>query len=319
MKPLERILSAALLAALLAQASGCSKANPSATATPPPDRPEVTASQEKIAPPPAVDFTGYSLRIKPARGPTVILQEPVAAQLIMEAFSTDRLQVKDAEGKFDNKIDLIGSDGKAKYSFTLTSDGQMLLKYALDGRVFRMPEYVYYLIENSLWTYSGSLMDTDIKWKAGSDTSELELQLPRLLKAAMLPAYGYALAYFVTYKIYGVDTSVRNTAYVYLLITYAGYDIQGTNFAPNFIYTTPVTLMFAKTGTDLWRLAELKQPPQTKQKKDLYTNVRTIFPYDYMDDVLTDLADTSFQTKDIVSLATEYLNEMGIEGLSVQS
>jgi hypothetical protein len=316
---LKRMAAAALSALMLATAAGCSGGSGPASTTAPPERPQVTAAPDKVAPPEAVDFTGYSLKIKPAQGREVILQEPVAAQLIMGAFSSGRLRVADAKGKFNNKIDLVDPDGKSKYSFALTSDGQTLLKYAGDGRVFRMPEYVYYLIENNLWTYGGSLMDTQIKWKAGTDIMALELQLPRLIKSAMFPAFGYAMAYFTTYKIYGVNTATRNVAKVYLLITYAGYDIYGENFSPSFLYTTPVTLIFAKTGSDMWKLTELKQPPKAKTKKDLYTSVRTIFPYDYMEDVLADLSDADLQTKDIVSLATEYLNEVGLSGLNVQS
>jgi hypothetical protein len=147
----------------------------------------------------------------------------------------------------------------------------------------------------------------------------LELELPRLLKAAMLPAYGYAMAYFVTYKIYGINTSVRNTVKVYLLITYAGYDILGTSFAPNFLYTTPVSLTFKRTGGDYWRFTDLQQPPQTKLKKDLYTNVRKVIPFNYIDAVLEDLKNTDAQAQDIVRLATEYLRDMGIDGLTVDS
>jgi hypothetical protein len=247
------------------------------------------------------------------------MQEPVAAQLIMDAFSSERLQVQNAKGKFNNKLEILDPDGKPRYSFSLSSDGQMLLKYTDGGKIFRMPEYIYYLLEETLWSYSGSLMDTLVKWQPDKGTALLELELPRLLKSAMLPAYGYAMAYFTEYKIYGVNTSVRNTARVYLLVTYAGYDITGTTFSPSFLMTTPVTLTFKKAGGDYWQLTDLMQPPQTKLAKDLYTNVRTIFPFGYMEDVMEDLKDTSFQVRDIVQLATEYLRDMGLNGLTVES
>jgi hypothetical protein len=313
--------AALLLAAALALAAGCgagSNGNQPVNTTAPPERPQVTAAPGKVEPPAASNFLGYSIRLEPARGSAVILQEPAAAQLIMGAFSSERLLVKDAVGKFGNKVELIDPGGVPRYAFDLSSDGHMLLRYAGgDGRIFRMPEYIYYLMENVLWSYGGSLMDAPVKWQPAKGTSMLELELPRLLKAAMLPAYGYAMAYFATYKIYGVDTSVRNTAKVYLLITYAGYDIAGANFSPNFIVTTPVTLIFKTTGGDYWQLTALLQPPKTERKKDLYSNVRTIFPYAYMDPVMVDLADASFQVGDIVRLATEYLHSAGISGLNV--
>jgi hypothetical protein len=313
--------AALLLAAALALAAGCSTGStqPSGT-TAPPERPEVPATSGKVEPPAASNFIGYSIRLKPARGSAVILQEPVAAELIIGAFSSERLVVKGAESKFGNNLELLDPGGVPRYTFALSSDGQMLLKYTGgDGRVFRMPEYIYYLMENTLWSYGGSLMDAPVKWQPAKGTSLLELELPRLIKASMLPAYGYAMAYFASYKIYGVNTSVRNTAKVYLLVTYAGYDIAGTNFSPNFIVTTPATLIFKTTGGDYWQLTAFMQPPHTVLKKDLYSNVRTIFPFDSMDAVMADLADPGFQVSDIVRLATEYLHDVGISGLNVIS
>jgi hypothetical protein len=314
--------AAILLAASMILASGCGGTPAPAKTTEPPERPTVTAAPGKIAPPDVSNFAGYSLNLKPARGPSVVMQEPVAAQLIMEAFSSERLQVRDAKAKFGNKVELVDPEGKVRYKFTLASDGQLLLKYMEgDGRVFRMPEYIYYLMENTLWSHGGSLMENQVKWQPDKGTQLLELELPRLVKSAMLPAFGYSMAYFTTYKIYGVNTETRNTAKVYLLVTYAGYGISGETFAPDFLYTTPVTMIFAKTGGDYWNLVEFKQPPQTKTKlkKDLYANVRTIFPYECMEPVMDDLADLSGQEKAIVRLATEYLNDVGISGLTVES
>lgn len=313
-------IGAALLAALLLLTAGCKSSGPAAT-TAPPEHPQVTAAPDKATAPPLNRYSGYSLRIRPARGPELILKEPTAVQLILDSFASQRLQVKDAVGRFQDKVDVLDLDGNARYAFTLTSDGQLLMKYS-DGRVFHMPEYVYYLIEQNLWAYGGSLMDAELKWQPDPKNAaqpQLELELSRLLKTAMLPAFGYSLAYFCSYKIYSESSSTKNTAKVYLLITVAGYDVKGTSFAPTFLYTTPATLIFNKTGTDVWQIAELKQPPLTKEKRDLYTNVRTIFPYEDMAAVMEDLKDTSFQVKDIEKQATEYLNRMSIDGLTVES
>jgi hypothetical protein len=309
-----------LAAAAVLLAAGCRQGGQPAATTAPPERPQVTAAPGKIAPPPVSNFMGYSIRLEPARGSSIVLMEPVAAELIMGAFSSERLQVTDAEGTFANKLELLDEGGTPRYAFELSSDGQMLLKYTGEGgRVFRMPEYIYNLLEENLWSYGGSLMEAPLSWQPSKGTALLELQLPRLIKAAMLPAYGYAMAYFTTYKIYGVNTSVRNTAKVYLLVTYAGYDIYGTAFSPTFIVTTPATLIFKTAGGNNWQFTSFLQPPQTKLKKDLFTNVRTIFPYEYMDAVLADLADSAFQLRDIVRLATEYLRDAGLSGLTVDS
>jgi hypothetical protein len=316
-RTIHRATAVLLLAALLS-ASGCSSSNPAATATPP-QRPEVTAAPSKATAPPVSRFEGYSLRIKPARGTGIVLREPVAAQLIMDSLQSERLQVKEEVGKFRNKVDVLGPDDSVQYAFTLSSDGQLLMKYG-DGRIFRMPEYVYYLIERSPWNYGGSLVDEPLKWQPDKGTAQLELALPRLIGTAMQPAFGYAMAYFSAYKIYGVNTSARDKVKVYLLMTYAGYDVDGNRFAPVFLHTTPATLIFAKSGADTWELTELKRPPESKEKRNLYTDVRTIFPYECMEAVMEDLGSgTPDQIKDIEQQATEYLNAVGLSGLTVES
>lgn len=354
-----RIIAAAAVVAVFLSAAGCGgspSVSPAPTATPYP-RPDVSAAPGKLSAPKAAGYEGFALKVKPAHGQELILKDSSAVQLVMDAWQTDRLQVKGVQGRFSDKLTVLGADGKPKYVFSLASDGQMLLK-AQDGRVFLMPEYVYYLLENSLWTFGASLMDGDVKWQPDKGTATLELELPRLVNSAMLPAFGYSLAYFTSYKIYGVNTDTRNTAKVYLLATYAGYDVDGQNFSPKFLYTTPMTLIFTTTGGNLWKLTALKQPvlmalqavetptppsgtpapttdstaqpAQTAQQKlvslkgqALYDSIRTIFPFDYMESVTDDMNGKTSQLadmqRDIVRQATEYLNEAGIEGLNVES
>ena len=313
----------ALLLALALLTAACKGGAATATATAPPDRPEVTPAPGKAAPPAATRFLGYALKITPARGQAVILQEPFGAQQILVAYETQRLLVTDPVAKFNSRLDMLDSAGEVRYSFNVASDGQLLFQ-AADGRVFRMPQYIYYLMEEQLWNHGGSLVDSDVKWQPETGTTALELELPRLLKAAMLPAFGYASAYFTTYSIYGVNTETRDVAKVYLLMTYAGYNEQTGLFKPGFLYTTPATLIFAKTN-GLWRLTALRQPPVSKVKKDRYTNIRTIFPYDYMEPVMDDLnrmdkeERDAPQIKDITRQATEYLNDVGLPGLTVDS
>lgn len=351
--PLIRIIATAAALAMFLFAAGCGakpSASPAPTATPPP-RPDVTAAPGKIAAPLSAGYDGFALKIKPVQGQELIIKDSATVQQVMDAFGTQRLQVENAQAKFGNKLTVLDAAGKARYTFTVASDGQLLMKYQ-DGRVFQMPGYVYYLLENSLWTYSGSLMESDVKWQTDKGTSQLELELPRLIKAAMLPAFGYSPAYFVTYKIYGVNTATRNTAKVYLLVTYAGYDIKGESFTPEFFYTSPMTMIFTTTGGNLWKLTALKQPvltaPQTEESttqpagsssepegtpkprgplkgQALYDSIRLIFPFDYMEAVTDDMGAKNKNTtvadmqKDIVRQATEYLNAQGIAGLTVES
>lgn len=311
-----RSMTAVIVLIMVLVASACKQSGPAQT-TEPPERPQVTAAPEKVAPPDAKRYEGYSLRLKPVHGPEVILQEPIGAELVLDAYASDRLQVKDAICKFGNRLDVLDPTGAVKDKFTLASDGQMLIK-AANGRVFYAPEYIYYLLEESLWTFRGSLIESPMKWQPSADTTLLELDLPRLIKTSMLPAFGYANAYFTSYKIYGTNTSERDVAKVYLLLTYAGYDTRGTAFSPNFLYTTPATIIFKKID-NVWQLTGFRQPPEPKEKKDRfsYTNVRNIFPYEQMEAVMEDIKKDDGQVGDIVRQATEYLNKLGISGLIV--
>lgn len=313
---------ALVLTAILLLAPGCNRASKPAATTAPPERPEITAAPGKAAAPPVERFTDYALRIKPATGPVITLKEPIAAQLVLDALQSERLEVKEKIGEFRATMDVLGPDGGKQYSFTISSDGRALMRYS-DGKIIQMPEYVYYLIEETLWTYGGTLVETPLKWTpANGTTAQLELALPRLIKTAMLPAFGYAEAYFCSYKIYDTNTATRDKAKVYMLVTCAGYSARGKAFSPVFLYTTPATLIFTKSGADTWKLTALKQPPKTVEGGDLYTDIRTIFPYECMEAVMADMKESvgaAEQTKDIVQQAIEYLNTVGLSGLTVES
>lgn len=310
-----RRISLVALILFVVMAAGC---NPQATAEPiatPVKRPDVTAAPEKNAAPPVERYIGYTVRVKPAHGPELLLAEPIAAQLILDAFTTQRLHVEGATGRFDNRLEVLNPQGEAEHAFSFSSDGEMLMRYG-DGRTFHMPEYIFYLLEDNLWSYGGTLMQDASKWKPDEGTAVLELELPRLIKTALFPAFGYAEAYFASYRIYGVNTSTRNVAKVYVLLTFAGYRLNEGYFSPAFLHTTPATLIFDKEGA-AWRLTALKRPAKAPDKSQLYNTVREIFPYDYMEDVLADLKDPTAQVRDIVRQATEYLNEIGISGVTV--
>ncbi len=316
-----RTAAALALAAMILLAPGCSRTKKPAATTAPPERPELTAAPGKAAAPSVERFNDYALRIKPVSGPVITLKEPIAAQLVLDALQSERLQVKEKIGEFKATMDVLEPDGNKQHSFTIASDGRTLMRYS-DGKIIQMPQYVYYLIEETLWTYGGTLVETPLKWTPANGTTQLELALPRLIKTSMLPAFGYAEAYFCSYKIYDVNTATRDKAKVYMLITCAGYSVKANTFTPVFLYTTPATLLFSKSGTDTWKLTALKQPPKTVEGGDLYTDIRTIFPYECMEAVMADMDESTGaaeQIKDIVQQATEYLNTVGMGGLTVES
>lgn len=317
---------AALLCIALALSAGCSaksasSADPTATPTPTP-APRVTAAPGKVAAPAVQRFAGYVVRVKPVKGPQALLTEPIAAQLLLDASVTARLQVSDAVAKFDNDIEVYDPNSTTKYHFKAASDGQLLMRND-QGHVFRMPEYIYYLLEQKLWEVGGSLKTGVLTWQPESgSTQQLETELPRLIKAAMLPAYGYALGYFCSYKIYGLNTTTKDTVKVYMLLCYMGYDVdatKGSAFLPLFTHTSAAQLVFTRIRGNTWQFADLRLPvtPKDVNKDTTYASIRKVLPFEDMDAYDADIKDTSALTKDIVRQATDFLRENGLTGLTI--
>ncbi len=324
---LKRVCAGALSALLAGALAGCAssdpQASPTATATATaPAVPQVTAAPGKVAAPQVQRFHGYEARLKPVKGPRSQLSEPIAAQLMLDASVTQRLNVPNAVAKFGNDIEVYDPNSDASYHFQIASDGQLLMR-ADDGHVFRMPEYIYYLLEQRLWEVGGTLKEGTITWQPESGSTELlETELPRLIKTAMLPAYGYAMGYFCSYKIYGLNTSNKDSVKIYMLLMYMGYDIddtKGAAFLPEFSHVSAASLTFKRLRGNTWQLAELRLPvtPKEVNKDTTYASVRKVLPFEHMDAYEADIKDTSALTKDIVRQATEFLRENGLTGLSI--
>ena len=317
-KYIGKALLAMLIAALALSAASCAVLGLLPDPAALPEWPKVTAAPGKIPPPSVSRFEGYSVRIKPVKGPEVVLTEPIAAEQLMDAFNTERLKVDGAIGKFDNRVDILDQSDEVRYSFAVASDGQLLVKSG--SKAFRMPEYIYYLLEQRLWELGGSLVSGTISWQPEKkDTKMLETELPRLIKTSMFPAYGYALTYFASYKIYGVNTEVKDTAKLYMLLMYAGYDVQGNAFIPRFTQTGPATLIFKRLRADKWQLVDFRLPvePKDHTKQAVYDSIRRVFPYEYMEPVAGDMKDTTALNKDIIRQATDYVREQKLPGLSI--
>lgn len=313
------------LCAVVIFANGC-KASPAASAEPTPSptptpAPRLTAAPGKVPAPTVQRFAGYEVRLKPIKGPTVLVTEPIAPQLLLDAAATTRLQVTNATAKFGNDIEVADPASGSSYHCKAASDGQLLLQDDY-GRVFRMPEYIYYLLEQKLWEVGGTMKDAPLTWDPQSGTQQLETEMPRLLKTAMLPAYGYAMGYFCSYKIYGVNTSTKDTVKVYLLLMYAGYDLdatKGTAFLPLFTHTSAAQMVFTRIRGNTWRMTDLRVPsiPKDANQQAIYASVRKVLPFDSMDAYEEDMKDTSALTQDIVRQATEFLREYNLNGMTI--
>lgn len=324
MNKLQRRMLLALCAAVVL-AAGC-KANTSASAEPTPTptptpAPRLTAAPGKVPAPTAQRFAGYEVRIKPVKGPTALLTEPIAAQLLLDTAATTRLRVEGANAKFGNDIEVVSPDSGSRFHYKAASDGQLLMQDDY-GQVFRMPEYIYYLLEQKLWEVGGTLNEAPLTWDPQTGTQQLETEMPRLLKTAMLPAYGYALGYFCSYKIYGINTSIKDTVKVYMLLMYAGYDLDSTKgvaFLPLFSHTSAAQMVFTRIRGNTWRMTDLRLPaiPKDANQQTVYTSVRKVLPFENMDAYTEDMKDTSALTKDIVRQATEFLRAYNLSGLTI--
>ena len=180
---------AALFLAVALLLAGCNL--PVLDAPPITAHPQVTAAPGYVEAPPPTEYEGWSLRVKPANGPQALLTDGLAAQLILAAEQDKSLRASDATGRFGNRVEVLDPQGTVQRTYSLNSEGQLLLKDK-DGRAFRIPEYVYYLIEQQLWAYAGSLKDSLMVWQPSAGTEAMETDLDRLIKTAELPAWGYA-------------------------------------------------------------------------------------------------------------------------------
>ncbi len=306
---------AALLSLLLAFAlAGCEVLGVSPVSS----HPEVTAAPSHVAAPAATQYEGWSLRVHPALGPEALLTDGFAVQQVLAAAGDESLTVADAgDTRFKSRIELIDPDGKTQHTYAVNSEGLLLLRTS-KGRVFRMPEYVYYLIESQLWAYAGTLKDSVLLWDPAVGADAMETDLDRLIKTALLPGWGYADTYFQTYEVLGVDTETRDTAKVYLMLSYAGYSVQGKQFDQQFQCTAPARLVFTKLGNNRWQLVDFRQAdPNADSQQVLYDNLRKVLPYEYMEDVMAEMEDTTALTDEIHRQVTDYLRDRGLSDLEI--
>ena len=145
-----------------------------------------------------------------------------------------------------------------------------------------------------------------------------QTDLDRLIKTAELPAWGYADAYFQTYEVLGEDTSARDQVRVYIMLSYAGYTIKDGQFDQSFQCTAPARLVFSRVQGNRWQLTDFRQAdPNVKGRQALYDNLRKVLPYDYMEDVMKEMGDTSALAQEIHRQAADYLRARGLSDLMI--
>ncbi len=306
---------AVLVSLLLALAmTGCNALGVSPVSS----HPNVTPAPSYVTEPASSQYEGWSLRVRPALGPKALLTHGFAVEKVLAAAGDESLTVTDAgKTRYKSRLELVDPEGKTQHTFEVNSEGLLLLRTE-NGRVFRMPEYVYYLIESQLWAYAGTLKDSVLLWDPTAGSDAIETDLDRLIKTALLPAWGYADSYFQTYTVLGVDTGTRDTAKVYIMLSYAGYSVQGKQFDQQFQCTAPARLVFTKLGTNRWQLVDFRQAdPNADSRQALYDNLRKVLPYEYMEDVMAGMKDTTALTDEIHRQVTDYLRERGLSSLEI--
>ncbi|MDD4797878.1 MAG: hypothetical protein PHO66_08940 [Eubacteriales bacterium] len=278
--------------------------------------PQVAVSQERVAPPESSQYDGWSVRVVTAAKVPATLADSSLIQVIVDAWATRRLVVADAAGPFANQLEVLDAAGQVRYAFSLASDGKLLLKDDMN-RVFQMPAYAYYMLEGSLSAYGLTLKNAPISWSPTAANAQLQLEyyLPHIIKTIQVPALGYAMAYFTDVVIYDMrlennDTQVK----LYLLTTFAGYDLQHNVFSMTIRDIRPANLTLTQQKDGSWLATGYQQAADPRD----YESVRAALPYDYAKQAIADVKDPSDILKDIRVQAADYLRQAGLSAYPVE-
>lgn len=301
------LLGAALLL------SGCSApALPEALDT----YPHVAVAENRVAPPDSSEYEGWSVQVVTTSKVPATLQDCSLVQVIIDAWAAERLVVTDVTSAFDNKLDILDAGGETRYSFSLASDGKLLLKDDMN-RIFQMPAYAYYMLEGSLSAYGLTLKDTPISWSPTAENAQLQLEyyLPHIIKTIQVPSLGYAMAYFTDVVIYDMrlqenDTQVK----LYLLTTFVGYDLQNGAFTMTIRDIRPANMVLTQQKDGSWQATGYQEASDPKD----YESVRTVLPYDYAKQAINDVKDPSATLQDLRVQAADYLRQAGLSAYSVE-
>lgn len=252
------------------------------------------------------------LDLYPAQGGTVRLNDTDLASRAMEALNDPaRRTGLTRKEPFGGVVVIRNTDDEELGRFSVSGEGDLLGRDE-EGNLFRLPAWIYYQMEYTLWQQQTGFHTASLQWDPEGDDAVLKLELPSLIMPLIVQANGYADAYCLTTKIYGVRPGTEQTK-VYLLAGYAGYTLEGEGFRLTFRRITPVTLTFDKVKKNVWRLSSYQEP----QDITSMASVRSILPYEYTVQAMEDMKDPAAMETELTRQATDWLRENGLAALPI--
>jgi len=232
----------------------------------------------------------YRMELTHASGKMLVIEDADAARLLLLAAVDQSQRTQDAGYDFPHKVTVLNGMGDALVTLEIAGGGEAYARDP-DGQIFFLPQYCQSVLERALWPEYLSLWQEPWQWSGDPDaTAALEARLPYLLNTFLAGEYGWADAYFSTYKVYEVKTSSRQ-ATLYLLALRKAMKIGDGQFQEVASQAVPMRLTLDKLNDGSWRLSSVKAADFSKGvSRDA---VRAVFSYDMTKTVMEDLNDLS--------------------------
>jgi len=255
----------------------------------------------------------YSMELTHKSGKSVLIEDPDAARLLLLAGVDQSRRTQDPGCDFAHSVKVMDGQGTELVTFEIAGDGDAYGRDP-DGQVFFLPQYCQSVLEAALWPEYLSLWQSDWMWGGDPDvTGALEVRLPYFLNCFTAQQFGYADAYFSTYRLYEVKKG-KYSATLYLLAVRKAFRIEGERFNEVYLDAVPVRLTLDQSVSGAWRLSSVKIADFSGGvKKDA---VRSLFSYDLTNSAMEDLKDTSAMEEQLDLEVRSFMLLHGLSGLT---
>lgn len=265
------------------------------------------------------EYIGMYIEVNPVYGTKLrISNVEILPQMIMQAYNNpDNYVDIDFKNKFENQIKIYTYDDHEVLTLLIASDEGLYAREDKNSPVFRLPEYIYYIIESCLWQMGDeevnmtetacSLVEPLSDWSVSDGTAKLELRIPHDVKTVLYAMYGNTEVIFVNYKIYSF-VELTQQVKLYMLLSYEGYDETEDGFYLRYREVIPIQMLYSWVEGGFWALTEIKFTDY-EEGKLTDTNVRKILPYQDTKTALEDLSDISTISLELRRQAMVYLSK----------
>ncbi len=246
--------------------------------------PDVTAASRPDRSPEA-----YTMQLEHASGKTVTIEDADAARLLLLAGVDLSQRTEDKGFVFAHKVTVYDGQHQALVTFDIADGGEPYGRDP-DGQVFFLPQYCQSILEASLWPEYLSLWSESWQWNGDTDaTGALEIRLPYYLNCFLAQTYGYADAYFSTYRLYEAKNG-KHQVTLNMIAVRKACRIQENQFSTVFSDSIPLRLTLDQSVSGSWRLSSVRFADFSKGiSKEA---VRSVFSYELTKTIMDDLSDT---------------------------